>query len=252
MTENTIPNEALKEICTHTNKLFKGIRFCGENNNTTFTSTDADKIVFIEGQLKNTIPEFAGEFGIGDISMFNGLLRFPSYNTPEASITVTRDSRTYNGQKTPETVTEFKFRDKNGKGANFRTMSSTVLEEAGLYVESHNISWNVSFIPEKSKINEFTELARLFAADTFNIQVSNGEVELSFGDDSDSTHYANMQFATDVKGTLRKTSFKTSVFLEILKTVSGMPFELHVHTHVMGVFAESDVAKYRFQYRSNI
>lgn len=253
MTDLVISNSILREVADQTGKLFNIIKFVGTDDSTEFMANDEDKTLFLQGKFKKPIEQLRGEFGIPDIALFNGLLRFPSYNADGAKISVTRETKVYNNKPIDETVTEFKFRDKNGKGANFRTMAAQHLDE--LSVSIPVIPWDVSFTPEKSKISEFAELAKLCSGlgNNFGVSLVDSDLVFSFGDDTDSTHNATMSFNTDVSGTLKKIEYPTAKFLDLLKIVGNLPTELKfTNRRIVGVFAESENVVYKYFLRGSV
>jgi hypothetical protein len=256
MTDTIIKNTVLREIADQTGKLFKIIKFVGTDDSTEFMANDEDKNLFVQGDFKIPVPELKGEFGIGELPLFNGFLRFPSYNGEGSKISVTREKKVYNGKETDETVTEFKFRDKNNKGANYRTMSAQHKEIEDMATEIPEIPWTVSFIPEKSKISEFSELASLCKGidDSFAVSLEDGNLIFSIGDSSDSTHNAEMVFATGIDNVdLKKVSYPIERFLVMLKIVNGLKSEVRfTNRRIAGVFAESDNVNYRYFLRGKV
>jgi hypothetical protein len=255
MTDSIISNTVLKEVADQIGKAFDIIKFVGTDDSTEFLANDENKVFFLKGEFKTPVPELKGEFGIPDVSLFNGLLRFPSYNADGAKISVTRETKTFNNKEIEETVTEFKFRDKSNKGANYRTMSAQHKIMEDLATDIPEIPWDVSFKPEKSKISEFFELARLCSGFSENIAISliNKELIFSFGDENDSSHNANMTFATDVEGILKKISYPTSLILNVLKIVANSTFELKLsNRRIFGVFTESENVNYKYYVRGSV
>lgn len=256
MTEAVLPNTVLREIADQTGKLFKIIKFVGTDESTEFMANDEDKNLFVQGEFKVPIAELKGEFGIGDVPLFNGFLRFPSYNGEGSKLSVTRETKVYNGKEIDETVTEFKFRDKNSKGANYRTMPSQHKDLEDMATEIPEIPWTISFTPEKSKISEFSELASLCKgiADSFSVSLEDGNLIFLIGDNSDSTHNAEMVFATGFDVTdFKKVAYPIERFLVMLKIVNSLKSEVKfTNRKIVGVFAESDNVNYKYFLRGQV
>lgn len=244
----------LREFAEHTSKLFDVVRIDGDETKTTFTAQDQNKTYILEGSFKKQIPEFEGSFGIPNLAIFAGLLKFPSYMTPEATLTATRQLKP---KMTAETVTEFKFKDKNKKGASFKTMASSVLAEKGLGSSAvPNITWDITFKPEKSKVNEFADLARLYNEVDKKFTISNSDDDLIFaiGSDSDSTHNVDMMFVKDVQGRLKTPlDFSTQKFLEIIRVLGNLDIEITISSRrLLSLKAESENISYRYFLRGEV
>jgi hypothetical protein len=210
------------------------IKVSGTADATKIEAVDNDKTVIIKAKLNITQDSLAGEFGVSSLPLLQGLLNFTSYQTDTATFNVKR--RDVSGKTVPE---EFEFRDENGLGSNFRLMSGNLVPEQPLVAD---IKWDVSFVPSKSKIQEFASLAGLYSQfdQFFSVKTKDGNVVLSIG--------ASMVFASEIDGELKgELLWPISQFLGILKMADGNDFSVNITSKgAMQIAVQTEHAEYQY------
>lgn len=199
------------------------IKVTGTADATKIEAVDPEKSVIIKAKLNETQESLIGTFGISSLPLLTGLLNFSSYQTDAATFNVKR--RDIGGASVPE---EFEFRDENGLGSNFRLMSGNLVPEQPLVAD---IKWDISFVPTKSKIQEFSALAGLYSQGEqfFSVKTKDTNVVLSIGDEGSATHRAQMVFAAEIAGELKgELLWPIAAFLAILKMADGNDFSVNV------------------------
>jgi hypothetical protein len=194
------------------------IKVTGTADETKIEAIDNDKTVIIKATLNTPQADLIGTFGISSLPLLSGLLNFTSYKTDDASFTVKRRP---NGS-CPE---EFEFRDANGLGSNFRLMSGSLVADQPVVAD---IKWEVTFIPSKSKLQEFASLAGLYSQfdQYFSVKVTDGSLVVAIGEEGSATHRASMVLADEIEGELKgELLWPIAQFLAILKMGDG-----HEHT----------------------
>lgn len=218
------------------------IKVIGSAEETKIEAVDADKTVIIKAKLSETQESLIGDFGVSSLPLLSGLLNFSSYQTDTATFNVKR--RDLNGKSTPE---EFEFRDENGLGSNFRLMSGNLVPEQPLVAD---IKWDISFVPSKSKIQEFGALAGLYSQfdQYFSVKTKDGNVVLAIGDEGSATHRASMVFASDITSELKgELLWPISQFLSILKMADGNDFSVNVTSKgAMQISVTTENATYQY------
>jgi hypothetical protein len=192
------------------------LRVTGTDAETKIEAIDNDKTVIIKAKTKEAQADLAGEFGIANLQLLNGLLNFASYKTDDATFNV--KTRDVNGKQVPE---EFEFRDANKLGANFRLMNANLVPEQPLVAD---IKWDVTFTPSKAKIQEFAGLAGLYSQfdQFFSVKTKDGSLVFSIGEEGSATHRASLVFEQEIEGELKgELLWPISQFLSILKSADG-------------------------------
>ncbi len=210
--------ETLVDMVRHVAPHFETVKVTGTESDTKIEAFTEDKDLFLVAHLKQPIPEFLGEFGIKDLSLLKGLLEFSSYKTDEAKFKIHRTERDGN-----EFVAEFEFRDRNGSGTRFRTMSAKMVGEQAKIA---SITWDLTVTPTKAKVGEISQLASLLSKvdGMFGLKVENDTLYMTIGGNSEVTHAATIALAEDVNSKLLNSStwlYNTSNFLSILKNAGN-------------------------------
>lgn len=231
--------EIISEIIGQSRELFDRVRVTGSSTETVVKAADKDKVVFLVAKLKEPLECFQGDFAMGNLHFLDGLLNFPNYKTDTATLEVDRQPKIYVDKETEEkitteTVVGLVFKDAHGKGAVYRTADAKF---AGEQVNEVKVVWDVTFKPSKSKITELTQLSKLFSevSKTFSIYVDdNSDLVFCLGDDSSSTHNAEMIFESGVTGTLNdgdtkiELTFDSGRFLSLTKLAGVHPVTLNI------------------------
>lgn len=215
--------DILIDIVRQTSGLFDVLKVTSSDTETKLQAVDADKTLFLEASLKEPVPEFAGEFGLTNLNLLKGLLEFASYRTDQAEFTVKRHAR---GGK--ETVEQFEFKDANKKGAIFRLMSADLVPEQAVIA---NIPWDVTITPNKSKLTEFQQLAKLYAEvdKFFGVKTDGRDLVFTIGDENSSTHRAAMVFESDVDGALSgQILWSIPQFLSVMNLAAAHTAEVRI------------------------
>ena len=216
------------------------IKVTGTTEATKIEAVDGDKTVIIKAKLAETQEALVGEFGISSLPLLTGLLNFSSYQTEGATFNVKR--RESNGKSVPE---EFEFRDENSMGSNFRLMAGNLVPEQPLVAD---IKWDISFVPTKSKIQEFAALAGMYSQfdQYFSVKTKDGNVVLAIGDEGSATHRASMVFAPEVAGELKgELLWPIQQFLSILKMADGNDYLVNITSKgAMQVAVTTENAEY--------
>lgn len=227
---------------------FDDIKIISDDEKTVVSAADITKTLILHAELKEVIPEFYGEFGIGNLPLLSGLLDFASYRTDDAKFNIKR--KTYNDI---EYVELFEFLDDKGYGSNFRCKTANLVDS----IEIGKIPWEFSFIPTKSKITEFTKLASLYKdiGTIFTPYTEDDKLILSLGEEATSTHNARMLFAEGIEGSLKsgiKTpSFTTATFLNLLKLAGDNEVMIYISNRgIIGINMETEYAKYMYYIRT--
>lgn len=211
--------EQLLDILKQSSSLFTIIKITGSTTETIIEASDegAVKNIFLKGVLKEPISEFVGEFGISNLSMVNGFLNFPSYNTEKSAFRVLRERH-----GDVEFVSQFKFEDGVGGHSDFRLTPPKLVPAQ---FEIGKIPWEIEFTPDSSRIKEFEKLAALYSGvdKSFIPKTVNGNLVFIIGEENSSTHSGTMVFEpTDVK--LRaEAKFNSAHFLAALKLAGSNP-----------------------------
>jgi hypothetical protein len=220
------------------------LRVIGTNKSTIIKGAHESNTLFIEGELKQPIPEFVGEFGLSNLGLLKGLLDFASYRTDKATFRVKR-MKTEDG----ETVEQLQFRDEHGVGSDYRATSPRALPT---HPTIPNIPWDVTLIPSRSKLAEFSKLASLFKEiANFGVRTENGNLLLTFGSSNDASNHGEMVFETGVSGMMRgNVVWTTSAFSQVMSLVADRDATLRfTNKGVIGVQVETDHATYRYYLR---
>jgi hypothetical protein len=234
----------LTDIIRQVAPLFKKIKITGDATSTKIEAFDDDKILFVVATLKEPVPEFRGEFGIGSLTMLGGLLNFASYKTDDATLKVHRS-------ESGDYVSEFEFRDKNRGFTRFTTMNPRLVEQPQIT----NIPWNVSARPTKASIAELTQLAGyLSEVDTmFGVKVENKTLFVTIGGGANGTHTSSVAFATDIEAdfTAPTVTYNTRHLLAVLKNSGPNPSEVRFSSRgVAGITIETDYGIYNYYLRA--
>jgi hypothetical protein len=240
--------EVLLDLVKQTSGLTEALRVNGTAEETSIKGCDADKTLFIEAKLKVPLVEFEGEFGLTNMSMLSGLLNFTNYLSDDATFTVKRRER--NGATTVE---QFEFRNKvTGNEADFRMMDPAHVPEQATIP---NIPWDVSVVPTKSKITEFSQLSNLYSeiSKAFGVRTVGGDLQFYIGDESSASHRASMTFANEVKGELKgNLQWNTHQFLAIMKMTGSHPTELKfTNRGVLSIEVDTPHGVYNYFLRAN-
>jgi hypothetical protein len=97
--------DVLLDIVKHTSGLgiIENIKVTGDDKETTLAAMDADRTVILQAKLHDAVPEFEGEFGMGNLGLLSSLTKVSNYqNGDDASIKVERTER--NGVEVPSTM----------------------------------------------------------------------------------------------------------------------------------------------------
>lgn len=236
--------DQLTDIIHQVTPLFKKIKITGTETSTKIEAFDDDKILFLVAALKQPVPEFLGEFGIGSLGLLSGLLNFAPYKSEDAHIKVHRN-------EVADYVSEFEFRDKRGGFTRYKTMNPRLVEQATVT----NIPWNVTVMPTKATIAELTQLsAHLSEVDTmFGVKFENKTLFLTIGAGATSTHTSSVAFATDVEETFSPPSvtYNTKHLLAVLKNAGPKPSAVRFSEKgIAGITVDSDYGTYNYYLRA--
>jgi len=218
------------------------IKVTGTTDETKIEAIDADKTVIIKAKLATPQADLVGDFGISSLPLLSGLLNFSSYKTDGATFNVKR--RDMNGKSVPE---EFEFRDENGMGSNFRLMNGNLVPEQPVVAD---IKWDVTFVPNKSKLQEFSALAGLYSQfdQFFSVKTKDGNLVVAIGEEASTTHRASMVLVEGVTGELKgELLWPISQFLSILKMADGHDYTVGITSKgAMQVTVTTDFATYSY------
>jgi hypothetical protein len=231
--------EQLSEVVKYLGPNFEKIKVTGNAETTKIEGIDKDKMLFVLASLKDAIPDFDGEFGIGNLGILSGLLNFPSYKAEDSQLLVHRS-------RDAEYVAEFEFRAKNGGGARFRTMNPRLVEQPRV----NNITWDVSVTPTKAAVAEFRQLAGLLSDvdKHFGVKVEGGTLFVTIGGGGAGTHSASVAFATDLDKDFHTTAqYNTQHLLSILQGAGSHPALVRFSAKgVAGVVVTTEIATYNY------
>jgi hypothetical protein len=193
--------EVLADVLKHATSLgfLDTIKITGTNDSTTFESmTEKQEIVF-KAYLKEPIVDFEGEFGMTNLSVIKGLTDFSSFKADGASVSVKREKR--QGREIP---VELIFSDAEGRTACYRfTPPDLVPNQPRL----PPVKWDVTFKPQKAKIQELQQLSGIFSVidPVFNVKTVEDELRFYIGDENSANHRTYVVMEKPCNGKMDRT-----------------------------------------------
>lgn len=191
--------EVISDIVKHTGGLgfIEIVKITGSDEETKIEAMDNDKTVIVKGNLSEPLPEFEGEFGMGNLSLIKGLADHPNFRTDNAKVDVIRGEDPVNAKKT--VPNEIIFIDEQGQTASYRFMNSQLVPSQARFLGT---TWDVSIKPSKSKVTEFSSFAGLYSAfeTLFMVDVEDGDLRFHIGDPNGISHKASIIIEREVTG----------------------------------------------------
>jgi hypothetical protein len=204
------------DIVKHTSGLgiINNIKITSVDGVTNLAAMDVDKTVILTARLHDVVPEFAGEFGMGNLGLLNSLTKLSNYQTPDSSITVERAMR--NGEDTPTTLV---FQDSEGNKDQYRFMSKEIVDQAMKVATFRGAKWAIQIEPALKRITQLAEVASIYSGidPAFSVKTEKGSLIFEVGN-AEGGVIGRRVFAENVKGELTtKWSWPLQTFLSILK-----------------------------------
>lgn len=242
--------ETIQDIVKHTGGLgfIETVKITGTDEETNVEAMDNDRTVILKAKLLSPESNLVGEFGMGNLSLLQGLVSNPLFRTDDATITVKRRER--NGKQVPEEIT-FINSEKKTSGA-YRLMASDLIPEQAKFL---GVNWDVEIDPSQSKLKELQALAGLYSAfESFfmakTVKNEDGTTDLVFfiGDEGSSMHRASLVIAEDIKGSLGgDLHWPINQVLNILKLGADENLKLQFSSRgALQITMTSPLAEYNF------
>lgn len=213
------------------------VKVNGTDTQTVISAVANDKSVIVEGTFKTPSNDFAGTFGMPNLSKLKTILSFDDYDE-HAKINMVRNN--------DGVVTTIHFETKVGDFVNdYRLMSKAVVEEAVKDVKFKGAAWNVEFEPTVAGIMRLKKQSHAnHEEEKFVMKTDKNDVKIYFGDPS--THSGNFVFHSGVTGSLvRAWQWPVKVFLSIM----DLPGNKVVKVSDQGaaeITVDSGLATYRY------
>lgn len=232
----------LKDLIDHTHGLgnIDLIKVTGTDKETTINAIAEDKSVIVSGTFKTPLAEFAGVFGMPNLSKLKTIIGFDEYDAA-AKINVVLSQR--DGVDVPSTI---HFETKTGDFVNdYRLMNKSIVEEKVKSVLFKGTTWGVEFEPTIAGIQRLKKQASANSEEqNFTTKVENGDLKIYFGDPS--THSGNFVFHAGVTGVLSKQwNWPVKQFLGIMDLVGDKTVRIS-DAGAAEVTVDSGIATYRF------
>ena len=216
--------DILQDIIEHTRALegIDLIRVEGSDQQTEVIANAEDRSVMISGLFKNPNTEFAGSFGMPNLTKLSTIISFDDYDA-ESKINVVRTNN--NGVDVPATI---HFETKDGSFVNdYRLMGSNIVsEKVKKPIMTVAINFNVEFTPSVASIQRLKKQARANSEETtFITKVDGSDLKIFFGDHS--SHSGNFVFEANVTGKLsRAWAWPIKQVLAILSLAGDKTFKI--------------------------
>ena len=206
----------LMDIVKHTSGLgiIDNVKITGTDDGTTIAAMDANKTVILTGKMHDTVPEFVGDFGMGNLGLLTSLMRLSNYQDASASIEVVRQDR--NGEELPVNLV---FKDGEGGKDQYRFMSREVIDQAMKVATFKGANWDVTVTPAAKRISQLAEVAGIYSGvdPAFSVKTEDGNLVLEVGS-TEGGVTGRRVFAENIEGNLSTTwSWPLSQFLAIVK-----------------------------------
>jgi len=190
--------DIVQDIVKHTAGLgfITSVKVTGTNEETTLDAMDADRTVILQAKLHNTVEEFNGEFGLGNLGFLAGVSALGNYQADDAKVEVVTRER--NGVTVPD---HLMFRDVEGNTDQYRFMSKEIIEQTLQTVKFKGVEWDVTFEPTKAKVNELQQVAGIYGGiePNFTVKTVDGNLVITVGA-QDGSFTGKRTFAMNVNG----------------------------------------------------
>jgi hypothetical protein len=238
--------DVVQDIVKHTAGLgFIGsVKVTGTDAETTLDAMDNDRTVILKAKLHNPVPEFAGEFGLGNLGFLSGVSSLPNYQADDATVEVVGRER--NGATVPDHLL---FKDADGNTDQYRFMSKEIVEQTLQTVKFKGVEWDVTFAPTKQKVGELQQVASIYGGiePNFTVKTVDGDLVVTVGA-SDGSFTGRRTFAKNVDGELNEGyAWPLAQVLSILKLgMSGSCVMQISKKGALMISVDSGIGKYDY------
>jgi len=205
----------LLDVVKHTAGLgiIENIKVTGADD-TRLDAIDPDRTVILQARMHDTVGDFDGEFGMGNLGLLSNLTKLSDYAGDGASIKVLRQER--NGSEVPTTIV---FEDGQGSKDQYRFMSKEIVDQAMKIAKFKGAEWKVEVQPSAAKVQQLAEVASIYSGvePTFNVKTEEGALVFEVGS-TEGGIVGRRKFAENVDGELGSVwSYNLATALNILK-----------------------------------
>jgi len=221
------------------------VKITGDATETKIESVSEDRKVILNAKFNEVNPDFAGVFGMPNLSKLNTILNIPEY-AKDATIEIKRDQR--NGVSSP---TSIHFENAGGDFKNdYRFMTTEVINEKLKTVKFRGANWNITMEPSVANIQRLKFQAQANSEEkSFVAKTEGTNLKFFFGDVS--THAGNFVFQSEVTGTLTKGwSWPVNLFISILNLQGDKSIQFS-DDGVAKITVDSGLIKYEYLIPAN-
>ena len=238
--------DIVQDIVKHTAGLgfITSVKVTGTDESTTLDAMDADRTVILQAKLHNTVEEFTGEFGLGNLGFLAGVTALGNYQTDDATVEVV--SRERNGVNTPD---HLMFKDADGNTDQYRFMSKEIIEQTLQTVKFKGVEWDVTLEPTKAKVNELQQVAGIYGGiePNFTVKTEGTDLIVTVGA-ADGSFTGKRTFAQNVNGEITEGyAWPLAQVLAILKLgMSGTCVMQISKKGALMISVDSGIGKYDY------
>lgn len=229
----------LLDLVSHTLDLgcIELVKITGTSSTTTISGLAEDRSVVIEGTFATPVPEFAGTFGMPNLSKLKILLNLQEYRE-DAKLSITK--------KADGTLDGLNFENVHGDFKNsYRFMTDSVINEKLKTLKFKTPAWHIEFEPSVASIMRLRMQAQANAEETtFQAKTDGTDLKFFFGDHS--THAGNFVFQSNISGQLKRAwAWPVSTVISILSLTGDKSFKISDDGAAM-ITVDSGLATYNY------
>lgn len=238
--------DIVQDIVKHTAGLgfITSVKVTGTDESTTLDAMDADRTVILQAKLHNTVSEFNGEFGLGNLGFLAGVTGLGNYQTDDATVDVVARDR--NGVSSPD---HLMFKDAEGNTDQYRFMSKEIIEQTLQTVKFKGVEWDVTLEPTKAKVNELQQVAGIYGGiePNFTVKTEGSDLIVTVGA-ADGSFTGKRTFAQNVNGEITEGyAWPLAQVLAILKLgMSGTCVMQISKKGALMISVDSGIGKYDY------
>ena len=238
--------DIVQDIVKHTAGLgfITSVKVTGTDESTTLDAMDADRTVILQAKLHNAVPEFNGEFGLGNLGFLAGVTALGNYQTDDATVDVVARDR--NGVSSPD---HLMFKDVDGNTDQYRFMSKEIIEQTLQTVKFKGVEWDVTLEPTKAKVNELQQVAGIYGGiePNFTVKTEGSDLIVTVGA-ADGSFTGKRTFAQNVNGEITEGyAWPLAQVLAILKLgMSGTCVMQISKKGALMISVDSGIGKYDY------